>query len=162
MLPRADPDRIQIAFDDHRLVANAGLIMRVTLAHHLGLGDLVYRHPNPGQSSGRVNAGDKMLTLAASALAGGDCIGDADALRTGNTEGVLGCVVKAPSILGTFLGSFQWDHVRHLDPVGRELQARDWNAGADPGDGPVDHRLGLHRPRHLLIVQGRCATPQLR
>ena len=25
MLPRNDPDRIQIAFDDHRLVANAGL-----------------------------------------------------------------------------------------------------------------------------------------
>ena len=25
ILPRNDPDRIQIAFDDHRLVANAGL-----------------------------------------------------------------------------------------------------------------------------------------
>ena len=31
MLPRNDPDRIQIAFDDHRLVANAGLILPVTL-----------------------------------------------------------------------------------------------------------------------------------
>ena len=28
MLPRNDPDRIQIAFDDHRLVANAGLIVK--------------------------------------------------------------------------------------------------------------------------------------
>ena len=28
MLPRHHPDRIQIAFDDHRLVANAGLILR--------------------------------------------------------------------------------------------------------------------------------------
>ena len=28
MLPRNDPDRIQIAFDDHRLVNNAGLILR--------------------------------------------------------------------------------------------------------------------------------------
>ena len=28
MLPRNDPDRIHIAFDDHRLVANAGLILR--------------------------------------------------------------------------------------------------------------------------------------
>ena len=27
MLPRNDPDRIQIAFDDHRLVSNAGLIL---------------------------------------------------------------------------------------------------------------------------------------
>ena len=31
MLPRHHPDRIQIAFDDHRLVANAGLILPATL-----------------------------------------------------------------------------------------------------------------------------------
>ena len=41
MLPRNDPDRIQITFDDHRLVANAGLILPVTLAQHLGLPQLV-------------------------------------------------------------------------------------------------------------------------
>ena len=34
MLPRNHPDRIQIAFDDHRLVANAGLLLPVTLAQH--------------------------------------------------------------------------------------------------------------------------------
>ena len=28
MLPPSEPDRIQIAFDDHRLVANAGLPYR--------------------------------------------------------------------------------------------------------------------------------------
>ena len=27
MLPLEQPDRIQVAFDDHRLVANAGLIL---------------------------------------------------------------------------------------------------------------------------------------
>ena len=43
MLPRSDPDRIQIAFDDHRLVANAGLILPATLALHLGLPQLVDR-----------------------------------------------------------------------------------------------------------------------
>ena len=32
MLPREQPDRIQVAFDDHRLVANAGLLLPVTLA----------------------------------------------------------------------------------------------------------------------------------
>ena len=32
MLPRNHPDRIQIAFDDHRLVANAGLILPATFA----------------------------------------------------------------------------------------------------------------------------------
>ena len=52
MLSDDHPDRIQIAFDDHRLVANPG---------------------------------DKMMTLVASALAGGDCIDDADVLRAGGT-----------------------------------------------------------------------------
>ncbi len=37
MLPRDDPGRIQITFDDHCLVANAGLILPGTLVLHLGL-----------------------------------------------------------------------------------------------------------------------------
>ena len=78
-----------------------------------------------------------MLTLVASALAGGDCIDDADALRAGGTVGVLGCVVKAPSTLGTFLRSFRWGHVRQLDRVSRQLLARAWAAGAGPGDSPL-------------------------
>jgi hypothetical protein len=58
-------------------------------------------------------------------------------LRSGGTAGVLGCVVKAPSTLGTFLRSFRWGHVRQLDRVSRELLARAWAAGAGPGDGPL-------------------------
>ena len=137
MLPCNHPDRIHIAFDDHRLVANAGLILPVTLAHHLGLGELVDHHVDLGDAPGRANAGDKFLTLVASALAGGDCIDDADALRAGGTGRVLGCVVKAPSTLGTFLRSFRWSHARQLDRVSRELLARAWAAGAGPGDGPL-------------------------
>ena len=91
----------------------------------------------PGGAPGRANTGDKMLTLVASALAGGDCIDDADALRAGGTVGVLGCVVKAPSTLGTFLRSFRWRHVRQLDRVSRQLLARAWAAGAGPGDSPL-------------------------
>ena len=137
MPSRNEPDRIQIAFDDHRLVANAGLLLPVTLAHHLGLGELVDRHVDLGDAPGRANVGDKLLTLVASALAGGDCIDDADALRAGSTERVLGCVVKAPSTLGTFLRSFRWGHVRQLDRVSREALARAWSAGAGPGDDPL-------------------------
>ena len=137
MLPPERPDRIHVAFDDHRLVANAGLILPVTLAHHLGLGELVDRHVDLGDAPGRANAGDKMLTLVASALAGGDCIDDADVLRAGGTARVLGCTVKAPSTLGTFLRSFRWGHVRQLDRVSRELLARAWAAGGGPGDGPL-------------------------
>ena len=77
-----------------------------------------------------------MLTLVASALAGGDCIDDADAVRSGGTARVLGCALKAPSTLGTFLRSFRWGHVRQLDRVSRELLRRAWEAGAGPGDAP--------------------------
>ena len=137
MLPPERPDRIHVAFDDHRLVANAGLLLPVTLAHHLGLGELVDRHVDLGDAPGRANGGDKLLTLVASALAGGDCIDDADALRAGGTGQVLGCVVKAPSTLGTFLRSFRWGHARQLDRVSREVLARAWGAGAGPGDEPL-------------------------
>ena len=67
MLPLEQPDRIHVAFDDHRLVANAGLLLPVTLARHLGLGELVDRHVDLGGAPGRANVGDKMLTLVASA-----------------------------------------------------------------------------------------------
>ncbi len=137
MLPRHHPDRIRIAFDDHRLVANAGLLLPATLAQHLGLPQLVDRHLDLGRAPGRANTGDKMMTLLASALAGGDCIDDADVLRTGGTACTLGSRVKAPSTLGTFLRSFRWGHVRQLDRVGPELLAQAWKTGAGPGDAPL-------------------------
>ena len=137
MLPRNHPDRIQIAFDAPRLVANAGLLLPVTLAQHLGLREVVDSHVDLGDAPGRANPGDKLLTLVASALAGGDFIDDADVLRTGGTAGAIGCVVKAPSTLGTFLRSFRWGHVRQLDRVSRELLSRAWAAGTGPGEGPL-------------------------
>ena len=109
MLPFESPDRIRVAFDDHRLGANAGLLLPASLVLRLGLGELVDHHVDLGDSPGRANTGDKLLTLVASALAGGDCIDDAGALSSGGTGRVLGCTVKAPSTLGTFLRSFRWD-----------------------------------------------------
>ena len=125
MLPRNHPDRIQIAFDDHRLVANAGLILPATLALRLGLPQLLRKHLDLGGAPGRANTGDKMMTMVAYALAGGYCIDDADVLRAGGTVGVLGCVVKASSTLGTFLRSFRWGHVRQLDRVSRHCLTTD-------------------------------------
>ena len=129
MLPRNDHDRIQVAFDDHHLVANAGLILPITLAHHLGLGELVDHYVDLEDAPGRANAGDKLLTLVASALAGGDCIVVDAALRTGSTDSVLGCVVKAPSTLGTFLRSFSWGHGPD------ELGAAGWSLSGWGGTG---------------------------
>ena len=137
MLPRNHPDRIRIVFDDHRLVANAGLLLPATLARHLGLRELVDHHLDLGGAPGRANTGDKLMTLVASAMAGGDCIDDADVLRTGGTACTLGGTVKAPSTLGTFLRSFRWGpRPASWDRVSRELLARAWAAGAGPGDAP--------------------------
>ena len=137
MPPRNQPDGIHIAFDDHRLVNNAGLLLPATLALNLGLRQLVDHHLDLGDAPGRANTGDKTMTLVASALAGGDCIDAADVLRTGGPAAcTLGGTVKAPSTLGTFLRSFRWGHVRQLDRVSRELLARAWAAGAGPGDAP--------------------------
>ena len=69
MLPRNHPDRIQIAFDDPGLVANAGLILPATLALRLGLPQLVDRRLDLGDAPSRANTGDKIMTLVASALA---------------------------------------------------------------------------------------------
>ena len=132
MLPRNHPDRIQITFDDRRLVANAGLLLPATLARHLGLPELVRQRLDLGDAPGRANTSDKMMTLVASALAGGDCIDDADVLRTGGTACTLGGTLKAPSTLGTFLRSFRWGHVRQLD-------------GLHPGR----HGQGAIHPGHL-------------
>ena len=156
MLPRNHPDRIKIAFDDHRLVANAGLLLPATLALHLGLSQLVQQRLDLGVAPGRANTGDKIMTLVASALAGGDCIDDADALRAGGTAGVLDCLVKAPS--GTFLRSFRWGHVRQLDEP----------RVAGPGLGgwgrrrrTLDYRPRFHHLRDLRTGQGRGAPPRL-
>ena len=82
-----------------------------TLAHHLGLRELVDHHLDLGVAPGRANTGDKILTLVASALAGGDCIDDADALRAGGTARILGGTIKIHP--GPFLRSFRstWDRV---------------------------------------------------
>ena len=48
MLSRNDLDRIQVAFDDHRLVDNAGLLLPSTLALRLGLPQLLWKRLDLG------------------------------------------------------------------------------------------------------------------
>ena len=130
-------DGIGVTFDDKHAVANAGLILTATLAQHLGLRQLFDDHVDLGDAAGHANVGAKAMTLIHSALADGDSIDDADALRAGSSSAVLGHAVSAPSTLGTFLRSFTWGHARQLDKVSGLLLARAFTAGAGPGDGPV-------------------------
>ncbi|MCE2502058.1 MAG: hypothetical protein J4G13_14550 [Dehalococcoidia bacterium] len=57
-LLRASSGVMKVAFDDHRLVVNAGLLSPVTLAHHLGLGEPVDRHVDSEDAAGRANGED--------------------------------------------------------------------------------------------------------
>jgi len=130
-------DAIAVTFDDERLVADAGLMLPATLAQHLGLRELFDDHVDLGDAVGHANVGHKAMTLIHSALAGGDSIDDADALRAGSTQAVLGHTVLAPSTLGTYLRSYTWGHARQLDKVAGQLLSRAWAAGVGPGDAPV-------------------------
>jgi hypothetical protein len=132
-----NPDEITVAFDDERLVADAGLLLPATLAVGLGLRELLDSHVQLGEAPGRANVGDKAMTVVHALLAGGSWIDDCDRLRAGSTSSVLGHRVLAPSTIGTFLRSFTFGHARQLDAVSGQALQRAWQQGAGPGDGPL-------------------------
>jgi Transposase DDE domain group 1 len=131
------PDQVEIAFDDERSVASAGLLLSATLAQRLGIEQATDRLVDLGDRPGAAHPGRKLLTLVHAIVAGGDCIDDMELLRCGSTQSVLGHRVRAASTVGTFLRAFTFGHVRQLDRVCGELLARAWAAGAGPGDGPL-------------------------
>jgi hypothetical protein len=126
------PSRLAVMFDDDHAVANAGLALVGVLSETLGLehlvADLVDLHPFPGP---------RVATLVHSIVVGGDCIDDADVLRSGSTAAVLDHRVMAPSTLGTFLRRFSFGHVRQLDQVAEMMLRRAWALGAGPGDAAM-------------------------
>jgi hypothetical protein len=130
-------DQVDIAFDDERAVASAGLLLAATLAERLGVEQTTDQLVDLGGRPGAARPGRKLLTLVHALAAGGDCIDDVELLRCGSTASVLGHRVMAASTVGTFLRSFTFGHVRQLDKVCGEVLARAWAVGAGPGDGPL-------------------------
>ena len=126
--------RLSVAFCDPHAVADAGLLLPATLAEKLGLGELFDQAVDLGEAPGRGSIGVKALTLVYSALCGGDCIDDADRLRSAKSAAVVGQEMRAPSTLGIFLRSFRWGQ---LYVVSRKALERAWRAGAGPGEGPL-------------------------
>lgn len=130
-------DRLDTTFDDDHAVAHAGLVLTATLAAHLGIEALANETIDLGGRPGAARPGRKIMTLVHSLVAGGDCIDDADVLRSGSTAEVLGHRVMAPSTLGTFLRAFTFGHVRQLDRLAEAVLSRAWASGAGPGDAPM-------------------------
>jgi hypothetical protein len=131
------PTGLVVVFDDDHAVANAGLLLPATLAQRLGIEAVVDQLVDLDTRPGHDRPGRKVLTLVHALVAGGDCIDDADVLRTGSTAAVLGHRVMAPSTLGTFLRSFTFGHVRQLDQAAEHALTRAWAAGAGPGERPM-------------------------
>ena len=145
-----------------------GLILPATLALRLGLPELVRQRLDLGDAAGQANTGDKMMTLVASALAGGDCIDDADVLRTGGTAPRPGRhsqgAVHPPPSRGQALGHLPAQlQVGPCPPTGPG-EPRVAGPGLG-GWGRTRRRTIHHRPRfdHLRDLrpgQGGCPPPQ--
>jgi Transposase DDE domain group 1 len=134
----ASLDSVRVAFDEQRLVSDAGLLVTATLADRLGLEELVNESVWLGYKvPGAALPGRKVMSLVHGMLAGADSIDDMNVLRAGSTGLILGHRVMAPSTLGTFLRAFTFGHVRQLDHVLDSSLARAWDAGVGPGELPL-------------------------
>jgi hypothetical protein len=132
----ASLDSVRIAFDDERLISDAGLLLTATLAERLGIEETVNESVWLGHNvAGAALPGRKVMTLMHGMLAGASHIDQMNVLRAGSTGLILGHDVMAPSTLGTFLRAFTFGHVRQLDHVLDVTLQRAWQAGCGPGDG---------------------------
>ena len=122
MLPQNKPDRIRILFDDHRLVANAGLLLPATLARHLGLRELVDHHLDLGGAPGYQH------------LAGAGGNGQQRVIAAG-----AGIAVMARSLLGQSIGLA--DGRVQID--GQERVAGSGPSGPGPGQQLAAHAVEL-------------------
>jgi hypothetical protein len=126
-------DGVQVAFDDDRVVSDAGIMLAATLAERLGVEGLVDDWVRLGVRGAASRAGRKVMTLIYAMALGADSIDDCQVLRAGRTGRLLGGWMPAPSTLGTFLRAFTFGHVRQLDRVLAETLKRAWTAGGGPG-----------------------------
>ena len=98
-------DAVRVAFDEERLISDAGLLVTATLAQRLGIEQLVNESVwlDP-QLPGACLPGRKVMSLVHGMLVGADSIDDMNVVRAGSTGMILGHRVMAPSTLGTFCG----------------------------------------------------------
>ena len=127
-------DSVQVAFDDERVICDAGIALVATLAERLGIERLAQRCVHLRRDRpGAANVGRKLIALVYAMLLGADSIDDCELLRAGRTRRLLGGWLPAPSTIGTFLRAFTFGHVRQLDRLLAESLRRAWRAGAGPG-----------------------------
>ena len=112
---------LEVVFDDRNAVANAGLVLPMTLAERLGLKELIDEGVHLGDAPGHANVGQKATALVASALVGGNSIDDADVLRSGRADGLLGTGRRPLRPSGRSC-QFSFGDARSLDKVASESE----------------------------------------
>ncbi len=141
---------IEIAFDEERLVADAGLVLPATLCERLGAQGVIdgrLERPAPARMGG--GAGAKALSVAFAMLAGADSIDDVERLRAGASGAVLGLRPRAATTCGNWLRGLGFGQVRQLDAACGELLRRAWRAGARP------ERLVIDLDSSITPVHGK-------
>jgi hypothetical protein len=114
--------KVDVAFDEANLIADAGLVPLVALAERAGLPEMVTDRVTitGAANSGGANPAAKVMSIVAGMAAGADSISDVDRLRHTAMDKVF-TGTRAPSTLGTFLRSFTHGHVRQLHSVARAV-----------------------------------------
>lgn len=136
--------RFRVAFDDTKVVPDAGLVIPLRLADQLGVGEAVNRRVSGRDRRFRPNSGAKALNLVAMLMAGGDFVSDVGVLAAGATCSRLGYESFSESRLGEWLRSLTGDDVAGLADAVTEATATGWARGFGPnlsrsrhGDDPV-------------------------
>jgi hypothetical protein len=120
-------DQLDTCLDDTHAVANAGLLLAATLAERLGIEQTADALIDLGERPGAHRPGRKLLTLVHSLLAGGDCIDDADPLRTDRQR--AGPSGHGALHAGDVPALVHLRAVRQLDRLAEQVLARAWAAG---------------------------------
>jgi len=123
-------ERIEVAFDEGALLADAGLVLPATLCDRLGAREVL--EDRVRRASDRRGAGARALSVVFAMLAGADSIDDIQRLRAGASGAVLGIEPRAATTVGSWLRALGFGQVRQLDAACGELLARAWGAGARP------------------------------
>lgn len=133
-------EAVQVAFDDERVVSDAGIMLAATLAERLQIEELVDDWVRLGVRGAASRAGRKVMALIYAMALGADSIDDCQVLRAGRTGRLLGGWIPAPSTLGTFLRAFTF----RARPPTRPRTRRDGQArvggGRRPRQGASDRR----------------------